>query len=76
MVLLTQLIDMLNNLLLEVLNTMAELDRIRIKTTQSEGRASKNRGVKFGRPTAVAPAGFEAEVAKWRAKLERIKNEH
>lgn len=39
---LTRLIDMLNNLLLEVLNTMAELDRIRIKTTQAEGiRASE-----------------------------------
>jgi DNA invertase Pin-like site-specific DNA recombinase len=61
------LIDMINNLLLEVLSTMAEQDRIRIKTTQAEGiKASKNKGVKFGRPVAVAPAGFDTEVAKWR----------
>ncbi len=45
------LIDMINNLLLEVLSTMAEQDRIRIKTTQAEGiKASKAKGVKFGRP--------------------------
>lgn len=62
------LIDMINNLLLEVLSTMAEQDRLRIKTTQAEGiRASKNRGVKSGRPVAVAPTGFVAEVAKWKA---------
>lgn len=61
------LIDMINNLLLEVLSTMAEQDRIRIKTTQAEGiRASKNKGVKFGRPVAVKPPNFDAEVAKWR----------
>lgn len=61
------LIDMINNLLLEVLSTMAEQDRIRIKTTQAEGiRASKNKGVKFGRPVAVAPIGFKEEVSKWR----------
>ena len=60
------LIDMINNLLLEVLSTMAEQDRIRIKTTQAEGiRAAKNKNVKFGRPVAVAPAGFDTEVAKW-----------
>lgn len=62
------LIDMINNLLLEVLSTMAEQDRIRIKTTQAEGiRAARNRNVRFGRPAAVAPPGFEAEVAKWKA---------
>lgn len=61
------LIDMINNLLLEVLSTMAEQDRIRIKTTQAEGiKASKNKGVKFGRPVAVKPSNFDTEVAKWR----------
>lgn len=59
------LIDMINNLLLEVLSTMAEQDRLRIKTTQAEGIAtSKSKGVKFGRPVAVAPPNFEAESAK------------
>lgn len=62
------LIDMINNLLLEVLSTMAEQDRIRIKTTQAEGiKASKNKGVKFGRPVAIKPPNFDAEVAKWKA---------
>lgn len=59
---------MINNLLLEVLSTMAEQDRIRIKTTQSEGiRAAKIKGtVVFGRPKAIKPPNFAAEVALWR----------
>lgn len=62
------LIDMINNLLLEVLSTMAEQDRLRIKTTQAEGiQAAKKKNIKFGRPVAVEPPGFEAEVAKWKA---------
>ncbi len=61
------LIDMINNLLLEVLSTMAEQDRLRIKSTQAEGiRAAKQKKVKFGRPVAVEPPGFEVEVTKWR----------
>lgn len=61
------LIDIINNLLLEVLSTMAEQDRLRIKTTQSEGiRAAKNKNVKFGRPASVKYPNFDAEVAKWR----------
>jgi len=63
------LIDMINNLLLEVLSTMAEQDRLRIKTTQAEGiRAAKIKGtVVFGRPKAVKPLNFDAEVALWKA---------
>lgn len=63
------LIDMINNLLLEVMSTMAEQDRIRIKTTQAEGiAAAKSKGtVVFGRPKAVKPPRFDAEVTLWKA---------
>lgn len=63
------LIDMINNLLLEVLSTMAEQERLRIRTTQAEGiRAAKSKGtVVFGRPKAVKPSQFDEEVALWQA---------
>lgn len=62
------LIEMINNLMLEVLSTMAEQDRIRIKTTQAEGiKVARNNGITFGRPKAVKPPNFDAEVIKWKA---------
>ena len=56
------LIDMINNLLLEVLSTMAEHERISIKSRQAEGIAalrSRNNGHGIGRPKIDYPENFK-----------------
>lgn len=59
--------SLISNIVFELLAYLSEKTRLKIKSSQAEGiREGKNKGVKFGRPVAVAPAGFEAEVAKWR----------
>lgn len=65
------LIDMINNLLLEVLSTMAEHERINIKQRQAEGIAvlkSKNGGKGIGRPKAVFPTNWEKIYKQWKAE--------
>ena len=43
--------DMVNNILIEVMSSIAEEERVKIKTRQQEGIAvAKEKGVKFGRP--------------------------
>ena len=45
------ILDMVNNILIEVLASMAEQERKNIKKRQEEGiRAAKERGINFGRP--------------------------
>ena len=52
--------DMINNILVEVLSSIAEEEREKIHRRQSEGiAAARERGVKFGRPTEYT-GGFEA----------------
>ena len=47
----TWVLDMVNNILIEVLGTIAEQEREKIKQRQKEGIAcARERGVKFGRP--------------------------
>ena len=42
---------MVNNILIEVMSSIAEEERVKIKTRQQEGIAvAKEKGVKFGRP--------------------------
>ncbi|MGH4125297.1 MAG: recombinase family protein [Clostridium sp.] len=61
------LIDMINNLLLEVLSTMAEQERINIRTRQSEGIAiAKAKGKHLGRPKAEYPKDWEKVYVKWK----------
>jgi len=65
------LIDMINNLLLEVLGTMAEQERINIRLRQAEGIAvlkSKNNGKGIGRPKAEYPINFKEVYEDWKAK--------
>lgn len=51
--------DMINNILVEVLSSIAEEEREKIHRRQSEGiAAAKAKGVKFGRPTEYK-GGFE-----------------
>jgi DNA invertase Pin-like site-specific DNA recombinase len=65
------LIDMINNLLLEVLSTMAQQERTNIRTRQAEGIAvlkSKNNGKGIGRPKADYPKEWQEAYTKWKSK--------
>ena len=52
-------LDMVSNILIEVMASIAEEERIKIHQRQSEGIAcAKEKGVKFGRPRVELPNGF------------------
>lgn len=59
---------LISNIVFELLSYLADKTRRKIKASQAEGiKSSKAKGVKFGRPVAIKPPNFDAEVAKWRA---------
>lgn len=65
------LIDMINNLLLEVLSTMAEQEGLSIRSRQAEGLEvlrSKNNGKGIGRPKVEYPSNFKKIYEKWKAQ--------
>ncbi|MGH4117953.1 recombinase family protein [Clostridium sp.] len=65
------LIDMINNLLLEVLSTMAEQERTNIRSRQAEGIAilkAKNGGKGVGRPAASYPSNWSEVYKKWKSE--------
>lgn len=56
--------DMVNNILIEVLGTIAEQERTTIKQRQAEGiAAAKSRGVSFGRPQMSKPSNWDDVIA-------------
>ena len=58
--------DMVNNILIEVLGTIAEQERATIKSRQAEGiTAAKAKGVKFGRPTLQVPDNWNEVYTQW-----------
>lgn len=60
--------DMINNILIEVLSTMAEQERLTTRRRQAEGiAAAKSRGTYLGRPRAQKPANWDEVIAQWRA---------
>lgn len=60
--------DMVNNIMIEVLATMAEAERSNIHKRQAEGIASaKKKGIKFGRPTIPLPVSWAEDYQKWKA---------
>lgn len=62
------LMEMVNNILIEVLATMAETERINIRKRQREGiDAALKRGVKFGRPEKKLPDCWPEDKLKWEA---------
>lgn len=62
------LMEMVNNILIEVLATMAETERINIRKRQREGiDAAVKRGVKFGRPEKYLPDCWPEDKLKWKA---------
>lgn len=65
----TWVFDMVNNILIEVLGTIAEQERITIRLRQREGiDAAKLRGKHLGRPRCVMPENWGEIVHLWRTK--------
>lgn len=59
--------DMVNNILIEVLGTIAEQERTTIRQRQAEGiAAAKAKGKKFGRPALVVPENWGEVYAAWK----------
>lgn len=60
--------DMVNNILIEVLGTIAEQERETIRRRQQEGiNAAKARGKNLGRPAATRPDNWDEVLALWRS---------
>lgn len=58
--------DMVNNILIEVLGTIAEQERNTIRQRQAEGiRAAKDKGKKLGRPALEKPDNWDAVYTRW-----------
>lgn len=61
------ILDMVNNILIEVLGSIAEEERNRIKKRQEEGiAAAKAKGIKLGRPKIEIPTNWESTIQRWR----------
>ena len=61
--------DMINAILIEVLGSIAENERNKIRARQKEGiEAAKKRKAALGRPSLVKPENFEAVSAQVEAK--------
>ena len=59
--------QLISDLVLQLLSFVAQTERESIRERQREGiEAAKARGVRFGRPRADLPAGFEETVEAWR----------
>ena len=58
--------DMVNNILIEVLGTIAEQERINIKSRVAEGyEAARKKNVKFGRPNIKKPDNWNEIYNAW-----------
>ena len=63
------IIDMINNILIEVMGTMAEQERNNIKTRQQQGiENARDKGIKMGRPKLERPENWAEVTAEWTAK--------
>ena len=60
--------EMVNNILIEVLGTIAEQERANIRQRQAEGiEAAKSNGKKLGRPALTFPTNWDSVYASWKA---------
>lgn len=60
--------DMVNNILIEVLGTIAEQERETIRKRQAEGiETAKQNGKKLGRPALEFPTNWETVYTSWKA---------
>jgi len=63
------IMDMINNLLIEVLSTIAEQERLTIRQRQAEGiTIARLNGKRLGRPRVEATEAFRKAYKQWRAK--------
>ena len=63
------ILEMITNILIEVLTSMAEQERLTIRKRQAEGiAAAKAKGKHLGRPRLVTPKNFEEVYIKWKTK--------
>ena len=60
--------EMINNILIEVLGTIAEQERTTIKQRQEEGiAAAKQNGKRLGRPALTFPENWNEVYSSWKA---------
>lgn len=60
--------EMVNNILIEVLGTIAEQERANIRQRQAEGiEAAKANGKKLGRPALTFPTNWNEAYTTWKA---------
>ena len=63
------ILEMIQNIIIEVLASIAEQERLTIKKRQREGiEAAQKKGKKFGRPVVQIPDDFEAVYGQWKRK--------
>ncbi len=63
------IIDMIQNILIEVLASIAEQERLTIRKRQQEGiRAAKAKGKHLGRPRVRMPDNFFEVYSRWKRK--------
>ena len=63
------IMDMVNNILIEVMGTMAEQERNNIKVRQQQGiENARDKGIKMGRPKLERPENWAEVTAEWTAK--------
>lgn len=62
------ILDMINSILIEVLGSIAENERNKIRSRQREGiEAAKKKSVRFGRPAVEKPDNWDTVMAKVRS---------
>lgn len=62
------IVEMINNILIEVLASMAEQERITIRKRQREGiDAAKKQGKHLGRPRLKMPEDFPEIYSQWKS---------
>lgn len=62
------IIEMINNILIEVLSSMAEQERLTIRKRQKEGiDAAKKQGKHLGRPKYEKPENWDEVIVDWKA---------
>ena len=60
--------DMVNNILIEVLGSIAESERQTIRQRQAEGiAAAKSKGKKLGRPAVTFPPNWKEVYSSWKS---------
>ena len=60
--------EMINNILIEVLSSIAEQERVRIRKNQADGiSAAKEKGKHLGRPRKTLPPNWEEVYLRWKS---------